>query len=319
MKFSKILMATAVVLAMVPAAQAETRMTLAHVANVDHPVHKAAETFARVASEESGGDLNIRVFPSSQMGKAKEVLEGIQQGTVDISVDGITSLSAFHPLAGIESMPYLFRDADHYFSLWNSEQGQRIKDLIAEEANFRVLGHMYRGSRELTSNKPISSAADLEGLKIRVTPIKERLETWKAFGANPTPMAWSEVFTSLQQGVIDAQENPLAAIYSEKIYEVQKYLVLTSHMSNGFTFVFNAKRYEAMPDKHKAALEKAAAAASKQFNDFVSSSYDQMVENLRAEGMEIVEIDTEPLRAKAKDVVALFPELESYYLALTQQ
>ena len=319
MKFTRILAAAAVMLAVTSVVQAETRMTLAHVANVDHPVHAAAETFARVAAKESGGDLNIRIFPSSQMGKAKEVLEGIQQGTVDISVDGITSLSAFHPLAGIESMPYLFRDADHYFSLWNSEEGQRIKDIIAEEANFRVIGHMYRGSRELTSNTPIASAADLQGLKIRVTPIKERLETWKAFGANPTPMAWSEVFTSLQQGVIDAQENPLAAIHTEKIYEVQKYLVLTSHMSNGFTFVFNAERYDAMPDEHKAALEAAAAAASKQFNEYVSSSYDQLIEKLKAEGMEVIEIDTAPLRAKAREVVALFPELEPYYLLLTQE
>ncbi|MEM1131201.1 MAG: TRAP transporter substrate-binding protein, partial [Pseudomonadota bacterium] len=166
----------------------------------------------------------------------------------------IGSLSNFHPLAGVESMPYLFDDADHYMEVWNGPVGNEIKDLIAEEANFRVMGHLYRGSRELTSNKEIRSIDDLEGLKIRVTPIKERLETWNAFGASPTPMPWSEVFTALQQGVIEAQENPIAAIHAEKLTEVQDYLILTSHMANGFTFVMNSERFDAMPKEQQIAL-----------------------------------------------------------------
>ena len=295
-------------------ASAETRLKLAHVASIDHPIQAAAETFAEVAAQESGGELNVRIFPNSQLGKSKEVLEGIQQGTVDIALDGIGSLSKFHYLAGVESMPYLFEGPEHYLEVWNGPAGTEVKDALAKEANFRVVGHMYRGSRELTSNRPIRSIDDLEGLKIRVTPIKERLETWKAFGANPTPMAWSEVFTALQQGVIEAQENPIAVVTAQKLHEVQKYLILTSHMANGWSFHFNAERFDAMPAEHQAAIRKAADVASRQFMDYVQTNYDKTLAEIQeVHGMEVIHIDQAPFRERAKDVVALFPKLQPWY------
>ncbi|MEO1193806.1 MAG: TRAP transporter substrate-binding protein [Pseudomonadota bacterium] len=292
---------------------AEMRMSLSHVANTDHPIHAAAETFARVAGDLSDGEINVRIFPNSQLGKAKEALEGLQLGTIDITLDSIGALSSFHPVAGVESMPYLFEGPEHYIAVWNSPTGQEIKDLLAEEANFRVMGHLYRGSRELTANRPINSIDELEGLKIRVTPIKERLETWKAFGANPTPMPWSEVFTALQQGVIDAQENPIAAIHAQKIHEVQDYLILTSHMANGWTFVMNAERFDGLPKTLQIALRGAAEAATIQFQAYVQANRDRLIEALKAEGMTVIEIDQGPFREKAKEVVALFPELQPYY------
>ncbi|MCY4208261.1 MAG: TRAP transporter substrate-binding protein [Roseovarius sp.] len=298
---------------------AETRLKLGHVANTEHPIHHAATTFARVAGDLSGGELNVRIFPSSQLGKAKEALEGIQLGTVDISMDSIGSLSNFHPVAGVESMPYLFRDADHYMQVWNGPVGTEIKNLIADEANFRIMGHLYRGSRELTSNKEIKSFDDLEGLKIRVTPIKERLETWKAFGASPTPMAWSEVFTALQQGVIEAQENPIAAIHAEKLAEVQKYLILTSHMANGFTFVMNAEKLDAMPTEHQLALRGAALAAAAEFRATVKANRARLISALEAQGMEVINIDQAPFRSRAKDVVALFPDVQEWYEKMTAE
>ena len=317
MSIVKFLTGVAVATAMAVPAMAETRLKLGHVANTEHPIHHAAVTFARVAADLSDGELNVRVFPSSQLGKAKEALEGLQLGTVDISMDSIGSLSSFHPVAGVESMPYLFRDADHYMQVWNGPVGQEIKDLIAKEANFRVMGHLYRGSRELTSNKEIRSIEDLPGLKIRVTPIKERLETWKAFGAAPTPMAWSEVFTALQQGVIEAQENPIAAIYAEKLAEVQKYLILTSHMANGFTFVLNAEKFDAMPKEHQIALRGAALAAAAEFRATVKANRARLIAALKGQGMEVIEIDQDPFRARAKDVVALFPEVQPWYEKMT--
>ncbi len=308
-----ILSAAAIASAFAVPGSAETRLKLGHVANTDHPIHHAAMTFSRVASDLSDGELNVRIFPSSQLGKAKEALEGIQLGTVDISMDSLGALSAYHPVAGVESMPYLFQDADHYMEIWNGPVGQEIKDLIATEANFHVMGHLYRGSRELTSNREVRSIEDLDGLKIRVTPIKERLETWKAFGASPTPMAWAEVFTSLQQGVIEAQENPIAAIHAEKLAEVQKYLVLTSHMANGFTFVMNAGKFNAMAKEHQIALRGAALAAAAEFRATVKSNRERLIEALEAQGMKVIEIDQAPFRAKAKEVVALFPEVQPWY------
>ncbi|MBV7395940.1 TRAP transporter substrate-binding protein [Mameliella sediminis] len=300
-------------------ALAETRLKLAHVANTDDPVHAAALTFARVAGDLSDGELNVRVFPNSQLGKAKEALDGVQLGTVDITMDALGALSAYHPAAGLDSMPYLFKDADHYMEVWSGPVGTEIKELFASEANFRVMGHLFRGSRELTSNKRVDSIDDLAGLKIRVTPITERLETWKAFGASPTPMAWSEVFTALQQGVIEAQENPVAVALTQKLYEVQKYMVLTSHMANGFTFIMNDKKFQAMPKEHQIAIRGAALAAAAEFRAKVKAEREIMLEELKRLGMEVIEIDQAPFEAKAKDVVALFPDLQPWYEKMQAQ
>lgn len=315
----RILASILIGIAITAPAAAETKLKLAHVGPTTHPLHQAAITFASVAADLSGGELNVRVFHSSQLGTAKEAREGLQLGTVDVSLDSIDSLSAYHPAAGVESMPYLFRDEEHYMQLWNGPIGEEIKDLIAEEANFRMMGHLYRGTSELTSSKKVTSIEDLAGLKIRVYPVRERLETWRVFGASPTPMAWSELFTALQQGVVEAQENPVAAIHAAKLFEVQKYLIRTSHIANGFTFLMNAERYDAMPEEQQLALRGAALAAAAEFRATIRANWMRLIEALEDEGMEIIEIDQSPFRAKAAEVVALFPEVQPWYEKMTAE
>ena len=299
-------------------ASAETRLKLGHPFDPADPVQTAAETFARVAAEESDGEIDVSVFPSAQLGKTKEMQEGVQQGFVDIVLESVGTLSGFHPVAGVESMPYLFRDGDHYLRVWNGEVGQEVKDMLAKDANFRIFGHLYRGSRELTSNMEVNSIDDLSGLKIRVTPIKERLVTWETFGASPTPMSFSELFTALQQGVIDAQENPIATIHKSSFDEVQEYLVLTSHMANGFTFHMNAEKFDGYSPEVQTALIAAADAAAEEYNTYVSENQAKLLAELKERGMIIVEIDREPFRAKAKDVVAQFPAVEDWYLRMSE-
>ena len=299
-------------------AAAELKLKLSHPFDPSDPAHTAAETFARVAAEKSGNEIKVSVFPAAQLGKAKQTQEGIQQGFVDIVLESIGTLSRFHPVAGVESMPYLFRDADHYTRVWKGEVGQEVKKLLADEANFYITGHMYRGSRELTSNTKVNGIEDLAGLKIRVTPVKERLATWQTFGANPTPMAFSELFTALQQGVIEAQENPVATIQKASFFEVQKYLIKTSHMANGFTFQMNAKKFNGYSPEIQNAINEAAAAAETQYNEFVKQNEAKILSELQAEGMEIIEIDKAPFRAKAKDVVAQFPDLQAWYLKMSE-
>ncbi len=299
-------------------ASAELSLKLGHPYDPADPVHTAAETFARVAAEESNGEIDVSVFPSAQLGKVKEMQEGVQQGFIDIVLESVGTLSGFHPVAGVESMPYLFRDGDHYMRVWTGEIGQEVKDLLAEEANFRIFGHLYRGSRELTSNREITSIDDLDGLKIRVTPITERLVTWETFGASPTPMSFSELFTALQQGVIDAQENPIATIHKNSFDEVQEYLILTSHMSNGFTFQVNAATFDGYAPEIQEALEKAAEAAAEEYNDYVRENEASLLAELEERGMTILEIDREPFRALAKDVVGQFPAVEDWYLRMAE-
>jgi len=162
----------------VPAAfAAEMTLRLGHGQDPADPVHTAAQKFADAVARETDGAVEVRIVPSSSLGDYTQMQEGLQQGTVDIVIESIGTLSRYHPLAGVESMPYLFEGADHYAEVWNGEVGEEIKQKIADEANFLVLGHMYRGARQLTSNKEVRDIEDLDGLKIRVSPMKERLVT----------------------------------------------------------------------------------------------------------------------------------------------
>jgi TRAP-type transport system periplasmic protein len=322
MKLTKTLMAVfaaTTLCAGTSAAQGQDmKLRLGHVGDPADPRHTACEKFAEIAKKESGGKIDVRIFPSSSLGDYKQMQEGLQQGTIDIVIESIGTLSRFYPPAGVESMPYLFDGYDHYVSIWNGPVGEKLKKDMAEKANFLILGHMFRGARELTSNKPVRSIDDLKGLKIRVSPMKERLVTWKTFGANPTPMGFSEVFTALQQGVIDAQENPLETIKGSSLFEVQKYLILTSHMANGFTFMFNAKRFNAWPAEIQAAIRKAADGGADWYNKFVADEASATLAFLKERGMEIIEPDRAPFRAKAKAVVDEFPELKELYLQMVR-
>ena len=313
MKLSKSILSLGLTMVLSTAATAQTKLTLSHAYDPADPVHKAAEVFAEVAHEASQGEFNVRIFPSAQLGKVKQAQEGVQQGFIDITIESIGTLSSFNKLAGIESMPYLFDGAEHYEQVWNGPVGEEIKGILEAESNWTIMGHMYRGARELTTNKPVNSIADLDGLKIRVTPIKERLETWKAFGASPTPLPFSEVFTALQQGVIDAQENPVATIHKNSFYEVQEYLVKTSHMANGFTFQMNTKKFKKHSPEMQAALRKAANAAADYYNEYVVKNEQSLLDDLQSKGMKIVEIDKAPFREKSKLVVDKFPHLKPWY------
>jgi len=312
-------LAVAGMLAGAPSVEAAERtLRLGHGQNPSDPVHTAAKKFAEAVAKETGDKVEVKIFGSSSLGDYTQMQEGLQQGTIDIVIESIGTLSRFSPVAGIESMPYLFRDHEHYVKIWNGPVGAEIKKKLAEEANFLVLGHMFRGARQLTANKEVRSIADLNGLKIRVSPMKERLVTWQTFGANPTPMSWSEVFTGLQQGVIDAQENPLATILSASLNEVQKYLILTSHMANGFTFQFNAKRFAALPADQQAALRKAADEAAAWYNSYIAEEEAGMLKTLQEKGMTVVKIDRAPFEAKSKEIAKQFPEVESWYLKISE-
>ncbi len=283
------------------------------------PLQQAIKIFAETVAKETGGNIDVRVFPVSRLGDYQQMQESVQKGSLDAVIDDIASLSRYSPVAGIESMPYLFKDADQYKAVWNGPIGMEIKQKIVDDSNFRIVGHMYCGTRELTASRPINSIEDLKGLKVRVTPMmQERLVTWKMFGSSPTPMNWSEVFSSLRQGVIEAQENPLATIQSASLNEVQKYLILTSHMVSGFTFQFNDIDYRGWPDEKRVAIEAGVKAATDGYNEFIANEQSAILADLKEKGMTVIEIDRAPFRAIAKDVVAEFPDLQPWYEKLTK-
>ncbi|USH04339.1 sialic acid TRAP transporter substrate-binding protein SiaP [Grimontia kaedaensis] len=203
----------------------------AHVYEPEHPYHKAALWAADELKNRTDGRLELKVYPSSSLGKEVDINEGLNIGSVDIIYSGAAFSEQFYGPVSISNYPFMIRDFDHWKAYRNSDLFNEIKAGYKEATNNEIVALSYYGQRHVTSNKPIKSPKDMEGLKIRVPNAPLFMMFPNATGANPTPMAFSEVYLALQQGVVDAQENPLPTIKFKKFYEVQSNINLTGHIT----------------------------------------------------------------------------------------
>lgn len=295
-------------------AQAKTTLKLGHLANEDNVWHKASVRFAEEVAKRTNGAVEVKVFPNEQLGKETDLIKGIQLGTVDFTITG-ESLQNWAPSAALLAVPYAIRDLAHMDAVAGGPIGAKIAASIEEKTQLKPLTYFARGPRELTSNRPIKTPADLDGLKMRVPNVPLFVKVWDALGAKPTPMAFSEVFTSLQSHTIEAQENPLALIKSASFFEVQKYLNLTDHVLSWIYLVGGAKKLGRLPADQQAAIMEAAKAARVYERELFLADEKQLAEFLKSKGMEFVEVDKAAFAAKAKDAVtaALSPEIKPLY------
>jgi tripartite ATP-independent transporter DctP family solute receptor len=213
-----------------------------------HPYEIGAQKFADLVKERTGGRIEATVFTDSQLAKGeREMVEALQQGTIDIYVGSTGPVGNFSPSMLIVDIPFLFRDAAHVDAVLDGAIGAKLlADL--DSAGLKGLSFWENGFRHLTNNrKEIVTPDDAKGMKLRTMENKVHMAAFKAAGISPTPMAWAEVYSALQQRVIDAQENPVAVIYSSKIYEVQKYLSLTGHVYSPALMIVSKKVWDAMP------------------------------------------------------------------------
>ena len=229
-RFGKTLLTIAMsALIVTPVTAADMTLKLGHLANEDNIWNKAAVKFGEELKSLTNGRIEVQVFPNESLGKEMDLINGMQLGTVDMTITG-ESLQNWAPMAALLAVPYAYKSIEHMDAVASGKIGDQIKAQIIEKAKIRPIAYFARGPRNLTSNRPIKSPADLNGLKMRVPNVPLFVDVWKALGAKPTPMAFSEVFTSLQNGTIDAQENPLALIKSASFFEVQKYVNKTEHV-----------------------------------------------------------------------------------------
>ena len=202
-----------------------------HVLNESSPFHAASLKFQELVNERSGGSLNVEVYPSALLGNDRELAEGLQMGTVDVSLSDSSTVTGFCPELQMFSLPYLFKNSEHAYAVLDGEIGQKLLDLFHEKSGIIGLAWGENGWRQETNSKhPVTCADDMKGLKIRTMEISCHLDYWRSLGADPTPMAWTEVYTALQQGTVDGEENPVQTIYTQKVYEVQKYMSMTNHV-----------------------------------------------------------------------------------------
>jgi len=246
-------------------AQAQVQLTFASAYAPDDHQTLAVDEFARLAEEFTNGEVVINVAAGGVLGGERDVAEGIQLGTVDGAILG-GILQNFDPAMAILEFPFLFKNTEHVNAVMQGEVGELIRQRLVDETGIRALGYVMRTPRELTTLEPVESLADLRGMQIRVPEMQAHLETWRALGANPTPIAFTEVYNALQQGVVDGQENPIGVIYANGFGEVVDYLAWTDHLVGFMLITISDAKFQQLTPAQQEALVRAAEGA-RVYND----------------------------------------------------
>lgn len=292
MKKLVMLAATACV-ALFSTAQAQTNLRFADTLSANDTHNQAARHMADLLKQKTGGKLTMSVHPAGELGSDGVILEGVRLGSIDIGLTGNPFFTQFAPRLNVMDLPYLFRDTAHAHKVMDGPIGVGLlKDL--ERSRMKGLAFWEIGFRQITNSKhPVHTPADLKGIKIRTTPNKAHIEAFRLWGANPVPMAFTELYLALQTGTVDGQENPINNIYANRMYEVQKYMSLTGHAYTASIMAMNLKKFESLsPDLQKALLEAAHEAGLFQRDANVKQEGENLAK-IKAAGVEVVEdIDT---------------------------
>lgn len=265
-----------------------------------------ATAMAEELEKLTDGKFTIKQFPANALGGEREMVEGAQLGTVDLVITSTGPVGNFVPETLITDIPFLFRDYDHAHAVLDGPIGQELLDKFPDN-DLIALAWGENGFRNLTNSKrPVKEPADAEGLKVRTMENQVHMEAFSELGVLPTPMAFPELFTALQQGTVDGQENPIGVILSAKFAEVQKYLSLTNHVYSPALFLMSPTVWDGLSDEEKDAFRKAAKAGAAAMREKVRSDADSGVATLKEAGMEVTEdVDRaafekalEPLMAK---------------------
>ena len=286
-------------------------LKVGHIFPVSHVVHRALTEMAEYVATESGGGLELEIFPMGQLGQGANLSENVMLGTVDMATAGPGLLSNLEPSFGIWGAEYVFEDVDGLFDVVESPIGQEIFERLRSRRGLRVIGVGYLGARHLTTTKtPVRTPADLRGLKIRVPGIPYRRAAFTALGASPTPMAFAELYLGLQQGVVDGQENPLPQIVSMKFYEVQDYLIMTGHAQNPEMLIMNDAKFLSLPAEYQDLLVAVGNEIfGEQTREMTDAESAELLRQLREDhGMTVIEPDLEAFRRAVADVPGDFSE-----------
>jgi tripartite ATP-independent transporter DctP family solute receptor len=291
----------AVALALAGGAFAQTELKLGHVGEPGSLIGAAADEFAKRANARLGGKYKIVTYGSSQLGGDKELLQKMKLGTVDFA-EPSTVMSSEADIFGVFEMPYLVKSREHMKKIEKELFWSKMAP-AAEKKGVKILAVWENGYRHITNNKhPINTPADLKGIKLRVPEGKWRVKMFQAYGANPSPMKFSEVFTALQTGVMDGQENPFAQIASAKFYEVQKYLSLTGHVYTPSYLAVGVKKWQALPADVRKILEETAKETQAFVYEKAAKDDDELLEKMKKAGIQVNTANKDAFIAASKPV-----------------
>jgi tripartite ATP-independent transporter DctP family solute receptor len=280
-------------------ASAQIKLKWAHVYEVTEPYHTEALWAASEIRKRTGGKYDIEVFPASQLGNENQLNKALGLGAIDIVYVGINFVAATYEPLGISGAPFMLRNFDH----WKAYRGSRLFAELAkgyeDKTGHKIAALTYYGQRHVTANRPISRPEDMQGMKLRVPPAPLFLMFTKSVGADATPIAFSDVYTALQQGLVDGQENPLPTIMAKKFYEVQSHIVLTGHITESMVTVIGSHVWNKLtPDDQKVFADTLKEAASKA-TESIEASERILADEFRKLGVTVVEPDREAFRKAA--------------------
>jgi tripartite ATP-independent transporter DctP family solute receptor len=278
-------------------------MKIGHGAPESTAVHAGWLKFKELVDARSNGEIIVEIYGNQQLGGDRELTEATQLGNITGCSVSTANAAPFNTDFFVFDTPFLFRDRAHVYSTLDGEPGKAMLK-SCEKVNIRGFGWMENGFRNLTnSRRPIHLPKDLEGIKLRVMENPIQLAAWKALGANPTPMAFGEVFTALQQKTVDGQENPMELIFNNKFYEVNRYVTITNHIYSPYVCLLNLDFWNELKPEQQQLLQTAIDETVGYHRTLVTKSAEDAEAAIRAHGNEFVELTPEEL-AQFKDQVA---------------
>jgi tripartite ATP-independent transporter DctP family solute receptor len=323
-KLQALLPATLVVMAAAigapPAAHAQVKLRWAHVGTANAPQTLYADEVAKLVKERTQGRVQIQVFPNSQLGNAGEMVDGIKSGAISMGHHEFASLAKIVPNAAVFNTPFVYRDAEHSLRATKEESSPALKEIneeLVKKGNIRIVGSFFAGTRHLTSNEKVLSSKDMQGKKYRGVPIKLWSSMLTGMGAVATPVEVSELATALATGLVVGQENPLCNLYSLKLYEVQKFVMMTGHMQSTLAVFANERAWKAIPAADRKILEDTMAEVGDATLEWDRNTTDKCRADLQAKGMTFIEkkdgLDIDGFRTSVLAQVGKdFPEWPPY-------
>jgi TRAP-type transport system periplasmic protein len=300
---------------------APSRLRLAHVYDVAAPTHACgAAGFARQVND-AGVGLDVTVYSGAQLGSEAELVEQIATGQLEMAIAGPSFLATWHPPVGAFDAAYAFEDADHLMEVVDGAIGQELWDALRERHGIRVLDTWFYGERHITSRRPVRRPEDLKGFRLRLPDARVWLATGEALGASPTPIAFTEVYMALQQGIADGQENPIPTIHAMGFHEVQSHLNLTRHIQSSTQTLIAEAVWQRLTSEQQETLARAARAAREQVRTCIERGDEQLVAAWRRDGaLQIVEdVDVEAFRTRARQRFSSGFEFSELYTRIVQR
>lgn len=289
-------------------ATAQTKLKWAHIYETSHAYHTAAVWAADEIKKRTGGRYEVQVFPASTLGKQTDLNQGLLLGTVDISSSSASFAARAFPRIGVGYYPYTFRDADHLLKFAKSDVFRELAEGYRQKTGVQIVSMTYYGTRHSTSNKPFRNCDEMKGMKMRVPDAPAYTALPRACGANPTPIAFSEVYLALQNGTADAQENPLTTIESMKFHEVQKNIILTGHIVDSLSTEVGPHVWSRLSDADKRTFTTVMQEAAEKGSAEISKREGELIEEFRKKGLNIIDVNRDQFRervVKAVDMAAM--------------